>query len=643
MKPTAFTQRRRRQQAGPGLSLFPFLAVLICTMGALVPLFLAIARQARLQAARQSAAQAAQRQSNIKTEHELTQWRIEQWKTSRQKTQSQLSDARVQLGHLEDHSRRLREQVAGLQATWDQLQKCGSEGSRQHSELEAEWEQVRTETRQAEQQLGDARRAAAERPRSYAVVPYEGPSQTRRRPIYIECRADAVVLQPEGIRLTEEDFEGPMGPGNPLAAALRATREHLIGHGGFDPEKSGEAYPLLLVRPDGIAAYYAARAAMKSWGSEFGYELIDDEWQLAFPQPDPQLAQVVQEALQSARVRQQRLIAAAPRIYGRPSRPTYRAAPGTGGSVLDSGSRDEDDDGFQPRAFAGRIGSRYGAPGGGSAVGGYNSPAGQPAGDGSLSTATAPTSDRYGSPGGGLGGNPQGVLGGSAAGNQGAFGSGSPGDSSGSAPAGSPGGGAGPGGASPTANRYGSAGKGSKEQTPLPDGVLTIAPPHEQPPPSSEQRTSSGEQRSMILRPGEWYPKETPPPEKPAAEKEKSSKRAKSLAKTRGKDWGLPDAAAGSVPITRPIRIQCEADRLVIVPEKGLWGGKAIPLSSRTEDSMDELLSAIWMHMQSWGIAGKGMYWRPVLQVHVAPDAAQRYRDLEMLLEGSGLSIERKE
>ena len=83
-----------------------------------------------------------------------------------------------------------------------------------------------------------------------------------------------------------------MGPGNPLAAALRAAREHLLAEREFDPQ-AGEPYPMLLVRPEGIAAYYAAREAMKSWGCDFGYELIGDDWKLAYPPPDPRLVGVV--------------------------------------------------------------------------------------------------------------------------------------------------------------------------------------------------------------------------------------------------------------------------------------------------------------------------------------------------------------
>ena len=52
----ACLQRRQRDGRRPACRCFPFLAVLICTMGALVPLLLAVTRQARLQAVREAAA-----------------------------------------------------------------------------------------------------------------------------------------------------------------------------------------------------------------------------------------------------------------------------------------------------------------------------------------------------------------------------------------------------------------------------------------------------------------------------------------------------------------------------------------------------------------------------------------------------------
>jgi len=47
------------------------------------------------------------------------------------------------------------------------------------------------------------------------------------------------------------------------------------------------------------------------------------------------------------------------------------------------------------------------------------------------------------------------------------------------------------------------------------------------------------------------------------------------------------------------------------------------------------------VRLAAWGIAGRGMYWRPVLHVYVAPEAEQRFAELSALLEGSGLTVER--
>ena len=70
--------------------------------------------------------------------------------------------------------------------------------------------------------MDDARRRSR-RAATYSVVPYEGPNSTHRRPVYIECRENSMVLQPEGVELTPADFVGMLGPGNPLASALRAA------------------------------------------------------------------------------------------------------------------------------------------------------------------------------------------------------------------------------------------------------------------------------------------------------------------------------------------------------------------------------------------------------------------------------------
>ncbi len=153
--------------------------------------------------------------------------------------------------------------------------------------------------------------------------------------------------------------------------------------------------------------------------------------------------------------------------------------------------------------------------------------------------------------------------------------------------------------------------------------------------------------RGYALRPGEWQPRPEPPPEMPKKkddvdEKKGPKKPAPNLVERRGADWGLRDAARGGVGVTRPIQIECYPDRLVIASESEPAHNKVIPLGPRTISSIDTFIAGVWEHMDAWGIAGRGMYWSPVLQVAVAPGADDRFTDLSALLEGSGMIVKRK-
>ena len=576
-RPAAATSRVRRSGGAP-VTLFPFLAVLMCTMGALALLLVVINRHSRvlaITAARNvaAAATAAHQDDEIQTERESVEWRVSQLQASRQQTEAQLAEARWKLAHLEDHARRLRDQVSQLQANLRELE--GLANGQRRKEAETELQRLKGQLLTADQQLAEARRAAQDRPRSYAVIPYDGPNPTGRRPMYVECRADALVLQPEGIVLTADDFDGPLGPGNPLDVGLRAMQESLL-RGVAAQDLSQEPYPLFLVRPDGVEAYYAARAATMSWGSEFGYELIGQDWKLQFPKPDAQLADTVREAVASARVRQQRLVAAAPRQYGsRTSSAKYRAAPFRGGIVRDSEPAQDDRPGYQSRSAAGRMAKRV-------------DPEGASSGPPSGTSAGAAEDERL----------------------------------------------AAAAMSDPRRRPVTSGG------SPRPEGYVTGRPPREG---EMSKEEAASQKTAIVLRPGEWVEKPPPPRKTPDEQKEKKKKeKVRSLAETRGRDWGLPDAARGSVGVTRPVRIDCHQDRLVIAPDQGTAGGKSIPLGERTETSVDAFISAVWEYMDSWGIAGKGMYWKPVLSVHVVPNGEARYDELKTLLDGSGLDVKRR-
>jgi hypothetical protein len=47
--------------------------------------------------------------------------------------------------------------------------------------------------------------------------------------------------------------------------------------------------------------------------------------------------------------------------------------------------------------------------------------------------------------------------------------------------------------------------------------------------------------------------------------------------------------------------------------------------------------------MKSWGIAGKGLYWRPTLLMEVKPGAADRYAEVKALLADSGLDVHERQ
>jgi hypothetical protein len=809
-------QTRRPRDTSPHVSLFPFLAVLICTMGALVPLLFTISRQARLQAEQAATAKTEEIKSDVKAEREMVQWRIEQMQTSRKKTEAEIETARLELGHLEDHSRRLKAKISELEKTIGQIDRSANNDG--HAATAAELEELRRQIIVAERQLAEAKTKAEGKKRSFAIIPYEGPNSTHRRPIYIECRGDSVVLQPEGIVLDVHDFEGPMGPSNPLAAALRTEREFLLSQHGFDPQRDGEPYPLLLVRPDGIIAYYAARAAMKSWGPEFGYEFVDDDWKLAYQPPDPQLSLALNDAVASARAVQQRLIAAAPRQYSRTSssgtlgsssrggggsgsgsgsgaggmsgsssrgsgRPQGSSgSPGSGGSNSGSGvgfgGAGEGDGGDfdswdtnrpmpgAPDPFLAGVNNPYaslavggagtggsGSPGSGPAYGGGNGtgtggsgmqgsgPAyGGGNGSGTGRSGTQGTGVAYGGdngnggggsgmkgsgsaygggngsgaggagpalgaangsgmagPGGaggvgGTSGNSNGMAGGGYSqgggqasgqgvaqgsegsqsnGLQGNSGMGAPGSSGMSGGSGSQvnssGQGAAVGYGNMTAGQGGNWGTATKGQTTTAgqadtqgQGRAGQSKRSDEPPDifasrvaasnaaknvtdnrkPADSSTSFSGQTAPPLHPGEWH--EKPPELPPEPVVQVKGKKKETPPKHHNQDWGLRDTAHGSVPITRPVILECQADKLLLLPDRGRGGNPVVVMASETESSIDDVVSAIWDRMGQWGMAGRGMYWRPVLHVRVAAGGEQRFSDLQVLLQNSGLDVVRQ-
>ena len=290
-------------------------------MGALISLLVMGVRQAQVHAHEiVEATQVGNEQRQIDAQQnqqalENYQWRSLVLRAQHEQQQKQISSNRLSLSHLEQHARELEQELQRLVARDESLQRqLQQDGAiqTQRANRHAELNNLEADINAARTKLVQTRRDREFAKESFAIIPYAGGKGTNRRPIYIECVANGIVIQPEGILITEIEMAGPPGPGNPLDACLRAVREFYFEH---TDDESISPYPLLIVRSGGVRSYGVARQAMKNWQHEFGYELISDELKMAYPRPQPALAERLREAIKTARSRQQVLAATMPSRY----------------------------------------------------------------------------------------------------------------------------------------------------------------------------------------------------------------------------------------------------------------------------------------------------------------------------------------
>ncbi|WP_425618413.1 hypothetical protein NA78x_002118 [Anatilimnocola sp. NA78] len=629
------SKKVRRQAIG--VALFPFLAVLICTMGALIVLLVLLVQQARLDAHEVAKNKqptvdplAAERKA-AKEQVEDEQWRQGILEQQRLEKAEELAEARVKVGHLEDHIRRLQEQARTLMARAQEMERGQAAKNPDVTAEQAELAKLQAEIARRKEELAEKKKKLAEKDRSFALIPYDGPNGTKRRPIYIECRIEGVVLQPEGLILGPADFSGPLNPGNPLDAALRTIRETWKRSG-----EPGEPYPLLVVRPSGIVAYQAARQALRGWDDEFGYELVSDEKNLDFGAPNPAMQNVLEEVVGKARERQVMLAAAMPRKFQDDDTLTsfapedqaefqaaVNAARGSGGVGNGNGEfaggsgTVGGNGGYNPGSNAPGIGNPYGNYGNSASQAGTNSgaPAGGTAGGGTNAqfAANSIQANRAGQGGATAGGsNGATAQNGSSASNV----TGGNGGANGQAGSGAPGSGT-MGSSRPGTNNVGSASQGSSSTATSGAAGSSSSPSSGPNPGSSGGPTGASGSKSSQQRSG-------------------SSRTAS--------NWGLPGAQGRTTAVTRPIRVVCLPDKLVVVPERGVdRPATVVAISPQMKpEEVDQFVKAVQKHLDSWGAAMTNGYWKPVLQVEVTRAGEPQFETLQQMLSGSGFEIQRK-
>jgi len=689
--------KRSRKATDYSPSTFPFLAVLLCTIGALVLILAITVVHSRASANKAAELELGESIEEVKEQSDFLVSVSEELQARRERLKKELERRRRELSHIEDHIDRLRKDLTQLQSQSEQAHTVAAEAivaekENKIAELEKQLEAKKQDLEKSIEERKDQKPA-------FSIIPYEGPNGTARRPVYLECRADGLVIQPEGITLSLQELAPPHGPGNPLDATLRVLRTAYQAkdqvYGITTPP-----YPLLIVRPDGINTYALARAAMAGWDDQYGYELVEAERELAFPEGLPGLTDELQKTLIAAKQRQQALIASLPaRLRRDPfdlsdqhswddegaqggAKPSADRVASNNANRGDEWGDVEEDTGRWKmlREVAGGQQVQPSVRGVSSRDFAATRPENQqktsengaPTGD---SPRTALNPDPYfeGATGGQMGGNPQmgfsqpGLGGGTSS--EEFLSAGNAGNAQGSSGAGDQGGSVAQTGpqqssnASSSANRFSSgASSGSSGGA----SSLVATDPNSQQ--NDVQQSDAIREQNMKQSGAEakpWESNSTRQNNSPAASgsnnqgSDQASKQGagngsrsstsnrtpdsdlKPISISAGKDWATTRMDNRSTPVTRPVRIIVLDDRWLLRNEENPSKYDIeILLEQGPQVAGSQLKEALRDRVESWGPSLPGGYWAPALTAETASDAQRSLARLQRLLDSSGAILQ---
>jgi hypothetical protein len=300
----------RRPRRRLEVSTFPFLAVLLCAMGSLILLLLVLDRRAkavaRARAEEAVLAARAERDAQARAAAEAAAERAAERERLRLARNDQLARAKDELdGQLRSveerkagaaqattaHRQRWRQLLEVLGNQREELAKAEREitaGRGAAAEAEQMGESARQEAARLSAQLSglelvlDELKAARKRgANTYSLLPYRGKRGDHRRPLYVECTANGLMFHPDRQALSRIASAAEIRAA--VEARVEGQRKKVLAQRGQPDQRP---YLLMLVRPDGIASYYLTVAALQGREVDFGYEFIDADWVLDFPEDD---------------------------------------------------------------------------------------------------------------------------------------------------------------------------------------------------------------------------------------------------------------------------------------------------------------------------------------------------------------------
>jgi hypothetical protein len=349
---------RRIRNANP-VTLFPFLAVLMCTIGALVLLLVVISAQIRgttvqqFVAERQKVAEPARPielppvsveesvaepvsdLEPIRVESivgEVTEPRpvdpleppvaripppvpasdeqlaaIEALKSQAAALKAKYSDAVEELGGLSQKRSALDRQLkavvaqeADLKRTLQRALAVSTVAGRQLAGLNVENRQI-IELLEQSDELIKSERQRVSTPR-HSLIPYDGQTGTIRKPIVIECAGGAIRFEAEDVELDVKRLEEYPPGANPLVAGIQTLfaywteQARAAGRSGV----AARPYALLIVRPSGARQFQLARVLLQPLVGDYGYEFVEESFAYDVPATTDEAARKCREAVAAA-------------------------------------------------------------------------------------------------------------------------------------------------------------------------------------------------------------------------------------------------------------------------------------------------------------------------------------------------------
>ena len=580
--------RRNRQDLAP--SLFPFLAVLVCTLGTLI-LLLALLAESSATAAEQKAREAISEKLVEVTpdpEHpshrqaaamiDEAAFHIQAIESIRSKQAAVLEERRDQLTHLENHIRQLQTSLKRLSGEIENATADAPTNQIDSATIAMLRDQIAQEQLAVEQLKAEK---GSQAPR-VVIVPHKGPNGTTRRPIYVECTAEGLTIWPEGVKIqTDQLVDRRTRLANPLDAALRVARLHIMEvYGDTDPP-----YPLLVVRPHGTESYFQATTAMDDWDDQYGYEMLDSDIQLAFSASDPNLKKRMEQAIKQALDRQS-------------DRRTTRAVVLSASDLARNG---------QSLGFSQQPNHGYGA---GSGDNDFAQQANR------LNDIYRDAAQELRSRDGQLGDAGTSGLAGENLRNQTSDPSGSEAVRQSEHPANA---------------------QSSQAKSPNNDGVRQTEP--ENAPHTPTDSISTGSTASDASLPKS---QQTATSSSQAAAGN-SATATSAMVQRDGDNWALPSnvAHATGIAIVRTISMQMHADRFVVPATRGETE-RVIPFRGNIDRASLELATVLRDRIERWGVALDNGRWEPRLEVAVIDNDSLPLERLKQLLRGSGIEITEK-